>query len=98
MKKVFTAGNETITIVAAEGKKGWNVKVSHKRGKGKGADKASTGCRETFSTKALAEAAVTKLAAETVKRGWSEKQVYTRSAFSAIPEAPKSPKAAAQSK
>ncbi len=86
--------SETMTIVAAAGKKGYNVKASIKRGKGKGAPKAKTGCRATFKTEKEANSTFSKLTKEALARGWKEQEVSTRSAFSAIPEAPKSSKAA----
>ena len=96
MKTKFTSqdGTQTLTIVAAHGKRGWNVKASIKTGTGKGADKAVTGCRETFKAEAEAKSAFAKLVAEGTKRGWVEKVVTTRNAFSSIPE-PKGKKAKA---
>ena len=97
MKARFTSPDttETMTIIGAQGKRGWNVKVSIKKGKGKGQPKAKTGCRETFKTEKEAKSAFDKLVKESKARGWKELEVSTRSAFSAIPEPSKSAKAAA---
>lgn len=84
-KAVFTCADQTLTLVATEGKKGFNVKASMKTGKGKGQPKAITGCRETFKTLAEATAALTKLGEEALKRGWTAVTITKRNSFDAIP-------------
>lgn len=99
MKNVakFTSDGQTLTIVAAQGKKGFNVKASVKTGSGKGAAKAVTGCRETFKTVGEAVSAMDKLKTEATKRGWTVMAMTVRNAFSAIP-APAKAEVATKSK
>lgn len=84
-KFVSPDGNETLTIVAAQGKRGINVKASVKSGSGKGAPKAQTGCRAKFDKVDEAVSAFEKLCAESLKRGWTRKAISAKNVFSAIP-------------
>lgn len=83
----FTSADksQTLTIVAAQGKKGFNVKASVKTGSGKGAPKAVTGGRGSFDTADKAGAAFNKLKAEAVKVGWTEVKISAKNAFTSIP-------------
>lgn len=85
MKTVFVSGDQTLTIVAAQGKTGFNVKASVKNGKGKGTPKAITGARAKFTNAVEAEKAVKKLTEEAVSQGWAVKPVTSRNAFTSIP-------------
>lgn len=64
MKQILSAEGQTLTIVAAEGKSGWNVKASLKEQKGKGTPKAKTGARQKFTDEAGAKKAFDKLVKE----------------------------------
>lgn len=88
MKQVFTAEGQTLTIVAAQGKKGWNVKASLKELKGKGTPKAKTGARAKFDTEKDAKKAFDGLVKETLTRGWVKVDRAERNAFTEIPAAP----------
>lgn len=78
--------NETLTVVVAEGKSGFNIKASIKTDAGtKGAPKAKTGAREKFTKKEEAVKAFDKLTKEAVSRGWAKVERVERNAFSSIP-------------
>lgn len=80
----FTNGsNQSIKVIAMQGKTGYNVRVSHKVGD----DKANTGLREQFSTEDLATKAFNRLCELTKSKGWTEVKRSTRNAFTDIPEA-----------
>ena len=83
----FRNADQTLTIAAASGKSGINVKASVKTGQGKGAPKAQTGCRQTFKSETDARGAFDKLVSEARTRGWTELAVQpiVRNAFSSIP-------------
>lgn len=77
----FTADNQTLTIVAAQGKSGINVKASVKTGKGKGQPKAVTGGREKFDNEVDAVKAFDKLVRVAVSKGWTSVARTVKNAF-----------------
>jgi hypothetical protein len=76
---------QTLTIAVGEGKRGFNVHVSHRIGK----TRSTTGCRSNHDTQADADKAVASLKAEAVKNGWTTKNVIVKNAFTSIPVASK---------
>jgi hypothetical protein len=83
----FRNADQTLTIAAVSGKSGINIKASVKTGRGKGAPKAQTGCRQTFKSETDARGAFDKLVSEARSRGWTELAVQpvVRNAFTSIP-------------
>lgn len=84
----MTAGDQTMTIVAAEGKSGWNVKASIKTGNEKvkdGGVKAITGARAKFDNEAEAVKVVAKLVKDAEGKGWTKREISAKNAFTEIP-------------
>lgn len=81
----FSSADQTLTVIAQQGKKGWNVKASLKTGSGKGTPKAKPGCREQFKKEDEAVAAFNKLVAEAKKAGWTKVEVASKNSFTTIP-------------
>lgn len=89
MKQVakFTSadGSQTLTIVAATGKTGHNVKASIKTGKGKGQPKATVGGRSKHSNENDALEAFQLHVKQAELEGWQRAATSTRNAFVTIP-------------
>lgn len=85
--------DQTLTVVAAKGKRGINLKSSVKTGKGKGQPKAVTGTRATVLTEADAKTRFDALVRDAEKAGWKRVTVTSKNAFTSIPApAPREPK------
>lgn len=82
--------SQALTIVAAQGKRGINVKASIKDGKLKGGPKAQTGCRKVVQSEQDARSAIDAMVKEAVKAGWTKVTLgdgthSSKNAFVAIP-------------
>lgn len=73
--------SQRMTVVVAQGKKGFNLKASVKTGTGKGQPKAVTGCRETYKTAPEAVKGYEAVVAGVKARGWTEVAVSVKNAF-----------------
>lgn len=88
----FTAHTSTLTAFARNSKKGIVVAIRKKTP----GEPNQTGCRQVYPTdkEADATAAVEKLKADALAKGWAEKTKPVRNldAFTTVPMAPKPPK------